>query len=120
MAAPAGACRRTDRAGMVSRVSARQPVTIQVTALPGLAAARAFMTAGGIAGYCAPARPLRDVLPLGDAGQAQCQASSASMRKTVLMVSWPGLLTRTSASPSRLTWASTSWPGVMNPRAAER
>jgi len=26
VAAPAGACRRTDRAGMVSRVSARQPV----------------------------------------------------------------------------------------------
>jgi hypothetical protein len=41
-----------------------------VTALPGLVAVRAFMTVGGIAGYLRTrARPLHDVLPLGDAGQ---------------------------------------------------
>jgi hypothetical protein len=51
----------SDRARAVPRVSARQPVTNQVTALPGFLAARVFMTARGIAGTCAPARPLRDV-----------------------------------------------------------
>jgi hypothetical protein len=46
----------------VSEVSARQPVTNQVTAHPGLVAARVFMAVGGIASTCVHrARPLGGV-----------------------------------------------------------
>jgi hypothetical protein len=63
VAAPAGPAVAQIGTRGGSRVSARHPVTNQVTALPGLIAARVFMTAGGIACTCAPGRPLAWRLP---------------------------------------------------------
>lgn len=48
----------------VSQVSARQPVTNQVTAHPGLVAARVFMAVGGIASTCAQGASFGWRLPL--------------------------------------------------------
>jgi hypothetical protein len=48
----------------VSEVSARQPVTNQVTAHPGLVAARVFMAVGGIASTCAQGASFGWRLPL--------------------------------------------------------
>jgi hypothetical protein len=93
VAAPAGVCwwHRSCRA--LSRVSACQPVTNQVTALPGLAAALVFMTADGVAGTCAP-------------GRAPCVASDAVLRvrPTAMQGANTGGAGGTTSNPDPIAW----------------